>query len=179
MKDDHPNDKEREEEEEGKKPKFKVVDRRRINADEIEASDEPPEPEPEPEAPAESEKEPVDEKKEKKKEEEEKPEAPKEETKTKGDGRVEGAPEGGEDPLSYRNIVMSFLQTLVTVVWVHLGLVPHPQTQLVMKRLEEARKAIDLFETIYNAVEGDIPEQVKPEIKRLLEDMKANYIDQL
>ena len=168
MKDDYQNEKAREEEEENQ-PKFKVVDRRRINADEIEASDEPPEPE----APVETEEKPADEITDKE------PEAPAPEEEIQEGSPEEARQESIEDPLTYRNIVMSFLQTLVTVVWVHLGLVPHPQTQLVMKKLEEARKAIDLFEAIYKAVENDIPDQVKPEIARLLEDMKANYIDQL
>ena len=170
MKDDYQNEKDREEEMK-KQPKFKVVDRRRINADEIEASDEPPEPEPE--APVEPQEKPAEEKTV------DEPEAPAQEEEIPDESPEEARQESIEDPLAYRNIVMSFLQTLVTVVWVHLGLVPHPQTQLVMKKLEEARKAIDLFEAIYKAVENDIPEQVKPEIARLLEDMKANYIDQL
>jgi len=175
MKDDYQNEKKREEEEKNQ-PKFKVVDRRRINADEIEASDEPPEPEPE--APVEPREEPAqDEPIEEKSDEE--PEEQVQEEEIRDEKPDEAPQESVEDPLTYRNIVMSFLQTLVTVVWVHLGLVPHPQTQLVMKKLEEARKAIDLFEAIYKAVENDIPDQVKPEIARLLEDMKANYIDQL
>lgn len=169
-KNDQDERKREEEEEEGKKPKFKVVDRRRINAEEVEASEEPSEPEPEPEPEKEEPEEPK---------KESTPEEPPEEKKTTGDSEAEGMPEASEDPLAYRNIIMSFLQTLVTVVWVHLGLVPHPQTQLVMKKMEEARKAIDLYESLYNAVKDDLPDKLKPEVERLLEDMKANYISQL
>ena len=155
------------------KAKFKIVDRRRINMES--------EPEPE-EKPLKAEEVKV----------EEKPPEAKNETETPvyhapdGEAR-EGMPEspdggqrrGSDDPLAFRNIALSFLQTLSTIAWVHMGLVPHPQTQLVAKKLEEARKVISLFEITYQQVKGELPPEVNNEIVALLQDLKANYVNQL
>ncbi len=167
---DHPeNDQE-------KKPKFKIINRRRIDPDEIEASDAPPE---EPPKKAEV--------KEKAGESEpSREQTPPEEAPKAADEKLKEEPSKekksyrkGEDPLEYLNIVVSFLQTLVSVVWVHLGLVPHPQTQLVAKKLEEARKAIDLYEKLLKEVDKDLPPQLKVELERILQEMKVNYVNQL
>ena len=167
---DHPEEKE---------ARFKIIDRRRIDADEVEASDAPPEreippkppPKPPPEQgePAEAEGEP---------EVEGVQETPSDLKDAQDD---EAAPEDGEelDPLDYRNLTLSFLQTLSTAVWVHLGLVPHPQTQLVTKKLEDARKVIQLMEVLYQQGKEDWPEEINTQIERILQDVKANYVNQL
>jgi hypothetical protein len=94
------------------------------------------------------------------------------------------APEGEseeftEDPLGFRNVCLSFLQTLATISWVHLGMLPHPQTQLVVKKIDEARKTITLLETIYQQVKTEYPPEVNSEIMRLIADLKAAYVNQL
>jgi hypothetical protein len=88
-------------------------------------------------------------------------------------------PESQEDPLGYRNVTLSFLQTLSTISWVHLGLVPHPQTQLMFKKLDEARKTIALFEVIFNQSKSEFPPEINKEITGLLNDLKAHYVNQL
>jgi len=147
------------------KPKFKIVDRRRINPDEIEASDAPPEPEP-PRRVAQEEKKEA--------------EAPPREAAPPGEPELEDEDlKGKADPLGYENILLSFLQTLVSVTWVHLGLVAHPQTQLITKKLEEARKSINLFEILLKQAGNGLPSQIKIELERVLQDLKANYVNQL
>ncbi|MCK4721591.1 DUF1844 domain-containing protein [bacterium] len=169
---------------EEKKPKFKIVDRRRIDVDKIEPASTPVEGEPSstPEdgkapdlkAVGGDEKEPeiLDEEQSepdfKVAEDTEPPPEPSEETES-----------AGQDPLEYLNIALSFLQTLVSVSWVHLGLVPHPQTKLVTKKLEDAKNSIEMFELIYGNVRDDLPPQLVVELERTLQDMKANYVNQL
>jgi hypothetical protein len=184
-------DERNEEMEERDKPKFKLVDKRRINIDDVEASDgveeeetgksvaeessgttdtegnEIPTPfglvadEEEAEIPAEFQPPPG----------EEVPagETPEEKTDAKLD----------DNPLAFTNIIISILHTLATVILVDLGLVPHPQTQLVAKKLEEARKAIELFQVIFIQVKDDLPEELAKEFERALADLKANYVNQL
>lgn len=156
----------RPDETEGKKPKFKIVDRRRINVDDIEAGEEPPEPEtPEPASPPEA-----------------KPEekAPPPSDKKGGEPESESRePDAAEDPLMFVSLVVSFIQTLGSVAYVRLGLVPHPQTQLIAKKLEEARKLIALLEDLHNRIRPSLPGQVNAEIERLVQDLKANYVSQL
>jgi hypothetical protein len=162
--------------EEQKEPKFKVVDRRRIDPDKIEASDAPVEPEPEV-----------------KKESSPKEKAPETTASPKPDSaeipsefqdtEEEEIPVGDEkaefDPLEYRNLALSFLQTLSTAVWVQMGLIPHPQTQLVIKKMEDARKTINLIESLYKQAKGEWPEEINMQIERLIADLKANYVNQL
>lgn len=180
-----------EEEEEGKKPKFRVVDRRRINPDEVEASDKPPEtvetpPEPVVTQPSDDTEgneiptpffvEPSPDDKDEKGEKE-LPEfkmAP-----GVGEEQKPSQLKPEEDPLHFRNIAISLLQTIATVALVDLGLVPHPQTNLIAKKLEDARKAIDLFEVVLVKVGGDLPEELRSEFDRALQDLKANYVGQL
>jgi hypothetical protein len=95
------------------------------------------------------------------------------------DGQPETEHEISEDPLGFRNVTLSFLQTLSTISWVHLGLIPHPQTQLIAKKMEEARKTIALFELIYSQVKSELPPEANAEIVGLIRDLKANYVSQL
>ncbi len=178
------NDRKERSDEEPKKQKFKVVDRRRINADDIEASDAPEEtapPQPVPPAPAQ----PATDGGEVPTPFKEKPSDGKPATDEPGSSAQEtAAPDGeaqkpDEDPLSHRNIVMSFMQTLATIALVDLGLVPHPQTGLVAKRMEEARKAIDLFEILLRRSGPELPQQIQVEFERALQDLKASYVAQL
>lgn len=154
------------------KPKFKIVDKRRIDADEVEASDAPPEPEPkkEPEKKAS----PHD-----GKPEDEEGSHHDHNHDHDHDHEHDGEHGHDQDPLEYMNIVFSFLQTLVSVIWVHIGLVPHPQTKLVTKKLEDARKCIELFEVIYGTVREELPANLQLELDGALQDMKANYVNQL
>ncbi|MCX6647003.1 MAG: DUF1844 domain-containing protein [bacterium] len=156
-----------------KKPKFKILDRRRIDADDVEASFAPPEPEPKkaPELKAV----PVD-----KPEEEQEPELRIESDTDEPHDHEHDHDHGQEqDPLVYMNIVFSFLQTLVSVIWVHIGLVAHPQTKLITKKLEDARKCIELFEVIYGTVREELPANLQLELDGALQDMKVNYVNQL
>jgi hypothetical protein len=146
-------------------PKFKIVDRRHLDDVEPEPVKAPPVDEkPAPVAPQqEIDKDPV-------LHVESSEEVPEQGTET---------PESQEDPLGFRNVTLSFLQTLSTISWVHLGLVPHPQTQLMLKKLDEARKTIALFEVIFNQAKVDFPPEINKEIAGLLNDLKAHYVNQL
>ena len=171
------NERERDENEDGKPSKFKIVDKRRINADDVDASDvveEAPKPKPEPEKAAEK-----------------KTEAPKQEASGEKSGfkpkfapGVDGPaqkPEeipADEDPLAFRNIILNIMQSAVTVALIDLGLVPHPQTNLVVKKLEDARKAIDLFGLLLKNYGTELPDQLRIEFERALQDLKANYVNQ-
>jgi len=173
MSDQHEHD------EETGKPKFKVVDKRRINLDDIddiEAVEEAPVKAEEPvTAPAK----PVSEEPVAEKETAEpafEPEFAPGVDKPPPD-QQEMTPE--EDPLAFRNIILNIMQTVVTVALVDLGLVPHPQTNLVAKKLEEARKAIELFEILMKKYGDELPEQLRTEFNRALQDLKAGYVNQL
>jgi hypothetical protein len=109
------------------------------------------------------------------------PETPQEETLPEDEKQKPGERRNQTvtDPLSFRNVGLSLLQTLSTISWIHLGLVPNPETQLIAKKLDEARKSIALFEMVYSQVKGEFPPEVNTEILRLLQDLKANYVNQL
>jgi len=81
--------------------------------------------------------------------------------------------------LYFRNLIVSFLQTLANFTWVHLGLIPNPSTQLVAKNLEEARRMINLYEGMLNMARPELPKEYNVELDRLLADLKANYIGQI
>jgi hypothetical protein len=162
------NDKDKDRDKEGKAPKFKIVDKRRMNTDDddIEETREEPVKEPAPESKAADPAATRDKSQEKASADE--PEAEKSSGESKDD-----------DQLSFKNIVLSILQTVSTMVWINLGLVPNPQTNIVAKKMDQARRLIDLFETVYDAGKEDFPPQVRMEIDGLIQDMKANYVNQL
>jgi hypothetical protein len=165
-------DKKKDHDEDEPKPKFRVVDRRRIDADEVEASDTPPE--------REKKLEPVPVKKETPKTDGAADKMPPEFDGSPKSGKEAPAEEEvGQDPLDFQNIIFSILQTLVSVTWVHLGLVPHPQSNLVAKKLDEAKRCIELFEVVFRKIDKDIPVQLRLELERVLQDMKANYVNQM
>ena len=153
------NDEKKAHDKEEQKPKFKIVDRRRLSSEDEEPEEET--------APL--------------KETPPKADAKKEE---KSDKAKEPAPDEGKmdtepDALGYSNVVLSLLQTITSVVWVHLGLVPNPQTNIVLKKLEQARKLIGLYEHLYELSKDEFPIEVRKELERLAQDMKANYVNQL
>jgi hypothetical protein len=158
-KDKHP-------EEEEPKPKFKIVDRRRIGVDG------PADSEPEPEPPVKQANGPAEPAKDQKVEIPTSKDTPAEEP-------AQGKPVESEDPLTFRNVSLSFLQTLSTIAWIHMGLVPHPQTQLLAKKNEEARKAINMLEIIFQQAKLEYPPEVNAEIAGLIQDLKTNYVNAL
>ncbi len=162
-------DRDRQPNDEEQTPKFKIIDRRRIDADEIEASEAPPEPEPEAKAEAEPETPPKV---------EDEADAPPE-VGDQSAGEQAGESETEQDPLEFRNIALSFLQTLNSIAWVHMGLVPHPQTQIVTKKMEEARKTIELLDKVFEETKRDFSPEINSQIEGLLQDLKANYVNQL
>ena len=147
-------------------PKFKIIDRRRR-----EDSEEPEPAPPTPPAPPDKQKEP----------DKAGPDHAGEPIQAQQSSEKEYEPQQDmhEDPLGFRNVALSFLQTLSTISWVHMGLVPHPQTQLVAKKMEEARRTIALFEIIFNQVKPDLPAEVNAELVGLIRDLKAGYVSQL
>jgi len=170
---------EHEREEEQKATKFKIVDKRRINVDDIDADD--------------VEEETVDAADEPGLDETAEPELKLagDDEKSSGDTfkpkfapgveEPEQAPEmkSDEDPLAFRNIILNIMQTAATVALVDLGLVPHPQTNLVAKKVDEAQKAIGLFELLITNYGDELPENIRSEFQRALADLKAGYVNQM
>ncbi len=84
-----------------------------------------------------------------------------------------------EASLKFTNTVIFMLRRLAEQTWIHLGLIPNPVTNLTIKNLDEAHKAIDLYENIAKFTENEFEENVRNEIQRLLTDLKLNYTNQL
>jgi hypothetical protein len=156
-------------ENEKEKPKFKIIDRRRGD-DEPDTADAPMEPEvkapPKAKAPS--------------------AEGPGPEKPTEDMGKTEMTEEEKEairkeveQSFKFKNTVIFIIRTISEQIWMHLGLVPNPITNLTVKNLEEARKLIDLYETILKHTEGEFDEKTLREIQRLLGDLKVNYTNQL
>jgi hypothetical protein len=164
----------KDERDEEHKPKFRIVDKRVEDDEEA-----PPEAAPKPKAP------PAAEKKA----------SAKSATPPQPSESEEAAVEGGEPELSeeekeelrkqveasltFKNTVIFILRTLSEQVWIHLGLVPNPITNLTVKNLPEARKAIDLFDNIAKFAESEFDPMLIKEVQRLLSDLKMNYTNQV
>jgi len=160
-------------------PKFKIVDKRRIDVDDVEPADEVEE-EPEPVEPPPAKEEPSEEPESEPEEPEPEDDVPPQFKMAPGaDQDAQEAMKPEEDPLTYMNILLSFLQTLISVAYVRMGMVAHPQTRLIAKDMEEARKIIDMYEVLYNHGSAAFPEQVTQELERVLQDLKVNYVNNL
>lgn len=150
------------------KHKFKIIDRRRIKTEEDDEQKLEAAPTSQPDQASQS----VDEKKSEKKSEkspaQDQAEQPKKEPSEKS-----------EDPIGIRNLSLSFIQTLSTVGWVHLGYVPHPKTQLVAKDLDQARKVINLLEAIFLQTKTELPAEVNNEIISILQELKTAYVNSM
>lgn len=150
--------------EEEQKPKFKIVDRRRIH-DDAELLEE--------------EEEEVVEDDKAKKEPENKKRIKPESEKVKTEDKDKEKKSAEIDPLGYMSVILSILQTITSVTFVHLGLVPNPQSKIVAKKLEEARRLINLFENIWLLVQTELAPEINTELERHLQDLKASYVNQL
>ncbi|HDS30123.1 MAG TPA: DUF1844 domain-containing protein [Firmicutes bacterium] len=156
-----------------KEPKFKIVDKRRFDAEEIDASDVPEESgETVSEQPDETTAKGTDGKAET-------DEIPDELKDSLDEIKSDRVGEEDFDPLDYKNLLIAFLQTLNTAAWVQMGLVPHPQTNLIAKKMEEARKSINLMNVIYEQGKDEWSKEISDQIEHLLADLKANYVNQL
>ena len=81
--------------------------------------------------------------------------------------------------LKFKNTVIFLVRTLSEQVWIHLGLVPNPITNLSVKDLDEARKSIDLIEVIIGHSESEFDDKSKVDLTALLADLRINYTNQL
>ncbi len=94
------------------------------------------------------------------------------------DDSAEG--EGGTLPpdLDTLTLVRIFIGELGARTWMHLGLLQNPVTKLVVKDLPQARLAIDCVAALTEKIDPDISEDERRDYRRLLNDLRMNYVQQ-
>ncbi len=72
-------------------------------------------------------------------------------------------------------IIPIFMGILDRAAWQRIGLVVNPQSQKIEKDLEQARVAIDCYESLLKQLGDKIPPDVKRHLEGRLTDLKLNY----
>lgn len=72
-----------------------------------------------------------------------------------------------------------FLNVLQAKAWQYLGLLVHPENGETLIDLKEARRAIDLFELIFENLKNDFPSSIKKEMEMHLTNLQLNYVEKV
>jgi hypothetical protein len=72
----------------------------------------------------------------------------------------------------------SFIVSLGTNCMIHLGHIPHPETNEVERDLNSARHTIDLLEMLREKTEGNLVDEERKLIDSLIYDLKAAFVQE-
>ncbi|MGQ9623230.1 MAG: DUF1844 domain-containing protein [Candidatus Caldatribacteriaceae bacterium] len=72
-----------------------------------------------------------------------------------------------------------FLNLLSAKAWQYLGLVVHPENGQILVDLDEARKAIDLFSVILDALRRELSRDELRELEMHLSNLQLNFVEKM
>jgi len=84
----------------------------------------------------------------------------------------EEAPAGRQSPLSFS----AFLTSLGYQTLMHLGEVPHPETQERHLDLDAARETIDLLIMLESKTKGNLTQEEEKLLKGLLQELQMKFV---
>jgi hypothetical protein len=87
------------------------------------------------------------------------------------------------DPLSLEQknevLFMQLVLTFHSAVMQHLGKIKNPLTDKIERNLEQARLSIDMLDVIKAKTQGNLTENEKTLLERLIRESKMNYVDEV
>lgn len=72
----------------------------------------------------------------------------------------------------------SFVVSLGTNCMIHLGHIPHPETQKTARDLSSAKHTIDLLQMLRKKTEGNLVDEEKKLVDTLIHDLKSAYVQE-
>lgn len=84
--------------------------------------------------------------------------------------------EGAAAMLPVEDLVRVLLAELSMRAWVHLGLIAHPATGLVVADLPSARLAIDCCAALLEQLAPRLAPAERGELQRMIADLRMNYV---
>jgi hypothetical protein len=78
--------------------------------------------------------------------------------------------------MKVKDFGLMFIQTLSTVAWQKMGLVPNPEGQEEME-LNEAKLAIDMCSSIFDVIKDSLDEGPKNDLANLISNLKINFVE--
>ncbi len=72
-----------------------------------------------------------------------------------------------------------FVSMLGNSAWQHLGLIPDPKTQTIVKDLKQAGLAIDIMSFIFEKTKDDLEKDMAHGVQDLLTNLRVNYMTKL
>lgn len=84
-----------------------------------------------------------------------------------------------KQPGKIKDLGYYFLNLLSAKAWQYLGLMAHPENGQILVDLEEARKAIDLFSIILEALRKDLDKDEMRELEFHLSNLQLNFVEKM
>ncbi|MBC7217473.1 MAG: DUF1844 domain-containing protein, partial [Candidatus Caldatribacterium sp.] len=84
-----------------------------------------------------------------------------------------------QQPGKIKDLGYYFLNLLSAKAWQYLGLMAHPENGQILVDLEEARKAIDLFSILLEALKKDLDRDELRELEFHLSNLQLNFVEKM
>jgi len=81
--------------------------------------------------------------------------------------------------LTMRDRLLMCIDILHQGAWISMGLIADPATGQIEKDMAAAKTAIDSVEFLASKVEGELDEETRREIRRLISDLQVNFVQQM
>lgn len=92
---------------------------------------------------------------------------------------MEERKEAPQQPGKIKDLGYYFLNLLSAKAWQYLGLMVHPENGQILVDLEEARKAIDLFSILLEALKKDLGREELRELELHLSNLQLNFVEKM
>ncbi len=92
---------------------------------------------------------------------------------------MEERKEAPQQPGKIKDLGYYFLNLLSAKAWQYLGLMVHPENGQILVDLEEARKAIDLFSILLEALKKDLDREELRELELHLSNLQLNFVEKM
>lgn len=80
--------------------------------------------------------------------------------------------------LTVRDRLFMCIDVLQQGAWISMGLVADPATGQIEKDMAGAKTAIDCVAFLVEKVEGDLDESIRRELRRIVSDLRINFVQQ-
>lgn len=91
---------------------------------------------------------------------------------------ISSLPDEEADPMDIPADFGSFVVSLGTNCMIHLGHIPHPETNETVRDLSSARHTIDLLEMLREKTRGNLVDEERKLIDSLIYDLKSAYVQE-
>jgi PIN domain nuclease of toxin-antitoxin system len=91
---------------------------------------------------------------------------------------VSNMPEYISEQEKHSFLFIQLIAMLETAAMQHLGKLPNPMTNKVEKNLEQARMTIDLIDMLKAKTQGNLNDDEKRFLTKIVSDLQLNYVDE-